>query len=200
MEIMGWEGWRDMSGWVCWWGGEGMNAFFTPPSHSTAQLIEASVCLFQLLCFLSSLTPPPTGAGRRIQPPPALVSCLSMRVRVKWPIFVELALLLCPHHPTPFPELVGLCDIGMECVDILAVVTFNDCTNERLMKSRSVWHIISSLLSLTRLPWVYQLSQLKKDAVSTSTFRKLWVLEAIEFSDFTIHRDWYFFFFIRQAG
>lgn len=69
-----------------------MNAFFTPPSHSTAQLIEASVCLFQLLCFLSSLLPP--GAGGRVQPPPALVSCPSLRVRVKGPMFVELPLLL----------------------------------------------------------------------------------------------------------
>lgn len=71
--------------------------------------------------------------------------CLCVYVCVKWPIFVELALL-----SSPPPKRVGLCDIDAECVAISAVLTFNDCANEWLIKAAP--RLVLSLLSLTQLP------------------------------------------------
>lgn len=62
-------------------GGGGQKAwihFLTPPSRSTARLIEASMCLFQLFCSLSSFLPwsgQTHSASASTPPPPPLPMC-----------------------------------------------------------------------------------------------------------------------------
>lgn len=122
---MGKGGWRDRSGRVGesvgeeeGGGAEGMNTFFTPPSHSTAQLIEASVCLFQLFCFLSSLIP----RSRRTHSGAASTRFMCIYAcACKMGYICRLGLVAAgrPH------SLGGFCD-----VDGRAVVAFNDCANE----------------------------------------------------------------------
>lgn len=86
MEIMGKEGWRDGDGCVGWGEGGGQKAwihFLTPPSRSTARLIEASMCLFQLFCFLSSLLSWSGQTHSASASPPLLCPCAPMCVRAQ---------------------------------------------------------------------------------------------------------------------
>lgn len=124
-----------------------MNTFFTPPSHSTARLIEASVCLLQLFCFLSSRFPP---WSRRTRSPAASTrSCTCTCARARKMAYICRTGLVAAGRP---PSRGGFCGVGGERVDILASVAFNDCANEHVMKCSSARHRTFSLLSLTRLP------------------------------------------------
>lgn len=113
MEIMGWECRRDENGWR--WGDGGVLkewiCFLTPPSHSSAPLIEASMRLFQLFCSLSF--PIPRSGQTHLAstgtpyPPPPLV-CVWVYVHAQVLISVDLAMcfwlpgvLFCPSLDQP---------------------------------------------------------------------------------------------------